>query len=147
MSNRAKISFGSTKVSFIPTSRTIKDYLNKLKCPICQSQIEGSAQPKPNGIINGYCCSEPTHYKLYVDITQTPFLMKEDQVIFDSTENRYFVSQDYISKGTLIRYYPIANVVDPSTGKGISFNHIVFNFQKITGPQLLDKIKVVLMFS
>lgn len=147
----------------------LKEYLNSLKCPICNSQIDLLPSKHYLEILNfNYSCvSDAEHYALRIDNNYSSFvqglvsknkikmqsLLVKEQVIVYSGKYKFIVTKKH---NTLMPHLTISSiVVDPERRvvdninikiSNFDINYIDFVNANANEEKILSKIKTLLVF-
>jgi len=126
----------------------IKAQLNKLKCPLCKSQIDIYDQKK--GTIYNFCCvSDYTHYRTWFPHWDwSP--IHYDMVHIYEGKYLYTIDQRYLIKRTSIDIYEIdaeGRVKDASKKKSFTYEgQIFFDYPNTNREKIIKRLKTILTF-
>lgn len=146
--------------------RHIKNFLNSLKCPVCQGQIDIVSNKKSQ--YNFGCSNNYLHFTFFINDRSTATydqdgeiinpMIEQERVIVDRDSFRYEIIQNYICLtpdeiDTIIYVNKIdaeGNVIDYDgkfpIHKTFSCNQILFDFQNVTKDKIINRIKTILTF-
>lgn len=145
-------------------NKATKKFLNSLKCPICQCQIDLISNRNYSGIIHndiGYlginfgCVNNPTHYglNLDMDVSETDngsYLIIYESSIVNNIKVQYEIIQHYTQDGhtKLIIWAidPEGRYKENVLSKSLNFERHLFNFNNTNKENLIDKITTLLLF-
>jgi hypothetical protein len=109
--------------------RNLKNLLNSLKCPICQSQIDGT--------VTFHCAESLNHYLLRIKDLK----IVEEIVTVCTEDYRIQIQQTANTKITFIHNLGIKEI------KVINLNYAAFDFQNLNSEQIVSKINLLVTFA
>jgi len=123
---------------------TQKEILNSLRCPICQSQIDGVSYS-----IRFYCAQDQKHYNVWIKDGK---LKKETINLYDLKKLlKYELTQTYETNG--VKTIIILENIDAEGREIFSFeensytaNLALFDFRNFNYDKAINKIKTFLVF-
>lgn len=134
-------------------NKSLKLFLNGLKCPLCKSPVDISSDKK----YNFACASDFNHYRVSIPISNfydqdLPPFIQEEIVIMNDGKVQYGIQQKHIcmhgesETSILIKKIDAeGRIVEPYIKKFES-NKILFNFQEVKKDKLINKVKMYLTF-
>jgi hypothetical protein len=136
-------------------NRQLKDFLNSLRCPLCQGQIDGFDWAPVGAYASNFgCATANNHYKLQITNVQESFQLNRETVEVCGVEFKYIINQTYFLKNKPVQFTNISvrdidpeqRLIDKLKRKEISFDKIMFDFGKTNKEKLLSRIKTVIVF-
>ena len=123
--------FSTVLPKTIKQADPFKDYLNTLKCPVCQGQVDGVSSPF-------YCAQIREHYQTFIngDLPYAPY--REVVVFYDTKFRRYQITQH--------GHTEIVVWDTVSTKAPITFDFMLFDFSNTTREKMLHRLRTILVF-
>lgn len=136
--------------------KATKDFLNRLRCPICAGQIDmfDGKNSKPFTRVNYACAANSRHYGIILINDFGPSIREEYVYLYDGP-HMYQVQQIHygppLGSTTDIFMYDVNgdnNVIETAKLKNmkLSFRKALFNFNTTNREKLLNRIKTILVF-
>lgn len=135
-------------------NRKTKNFLNSLRCPICQSQIDMHRTYASYG-----CVLNHNHYSFLLKVDNRlsrtydvadPVMGCENVNVYDMNELKlYDIVQNYIFNTTEVFIHNIdkeCRVIDDYKDKYIKFDVFLFDFQKFDRDKAINRIKTLVYF-
>ena len=125
----------------------LKAFLNTLKCPLCDGQIEGTKVC--------YCAYNREHYSFYCDWDTRHNIDYETVIIYEG-RHKYDITQyhpPFYHEITVITIYNIDaeyRVIEKKNGEKktppFTFDKKLFNFSQTTREKIVNRVKTILVF-
>lgn len=76
----------------------IKSFLNKMRCPLCKSQLDIIEKYK---FYNFACATDSIHYAICLDGNYVPTILLREKVTLNYEHLQYILNQDYFNDGNV----------------------------------------------
>lgn len=130
----------------------IKQYLNSVRCPMCNCGLDGSPWQKTGSWI--YCVYDPNHYRQFVDVDEVLDLLsiRFEGIIIKTTIKKYSITKSYHNGA--IKFTTIAvniidgngDIIEGSDKKESVVEGDVINLTPFNKEKVIERIKTVLLF-
>ena len=130
----------------------VKQFINGLKCPLCQGQIDIIDWKIRYSVRkHNFCCvNNWEHYRLFLNQSNIIINEYETIVIYDQ-KKKYEIIQDNVPDDnyTTINIYQVDaenRVLEKEKNYSFTFKKSLFNFAQTNREKILNRIKTVMVF-
>ena len=133
----------------------VKQTLNALRCPICQSQVDLIDWKIPTSAIKyNFCCATDwEHYRLFFVHWEPVLRVEYETVVIYEGKHQYEIRQTSSNKTFIfVRDVDAENRVIPKSNQGLvvapdfTYDKHLFDFAKTNRDKIVNRAKTILVF-